>query len=127
MQRTSFRRDEAGSVLVEAALVLPLILLLCFGTIQYSLALVANANMYDAARQAARQLAVGAWTPAEARTNIPGMLVDWPQNWTINAVTAGDEARVTIAVSGREAGILSVVPMPATFTAEVAMRMETSS
>lgn len=119
-----FYRGERGSVFVEAALVLPIILILCFGTIQYSLALVANGNMYDAARQAARKVAVGSWTPAEARTNIAGMLVDWPTNWTINVVRSGDEARVTITVPGAEAGILSVVPMPATFSAEVIMRME---
>ena len=53
-----FANDSSGSVLVEFALVLPLFLVLLFGSIAWGISLMINDAMYDAARVAARDLAV---------------------------------------------------------------------
>lgn len=121
-------RDRRGVVAIEFAIVLPMLLLFSFLILQYGLALVAYGNMYDAARQAARELAVGAVDEAGAVASAEALLVSWPANWTIvaeNAASTGtDNVRVRIAVAGADAAVLGYVPMPAELVAEVVMREE---
>ena len=52
--RKGERPNERGAVLVESALIMPLILLLVFGIIEFSYAYVTSATMDDATRKAAR-------------------------------------------------------------------------
>lgn len=53
------RRDERGSTLVEFALVLPVVLLLLLGIVQYSYQFWALETASATAREAARRLVVG--------------------------------------------------------------------
>ena len=53
------RRTEDGSPAVELALVLPVLLLILFGILQFGLFFYLQNNMANAAREAARKLAVG--------------------------------------------------------------------
>src|SRR5688572_124971 len=82
--------DEQGGVFLEFTVVAPLLLLLCFGIVQYSLMLFVYNNMYDAARQAARELAVStadaATAEATAEETVEELLVSWPTNWEITPV-----------------------------------------
>lgn len=58
MARHRVRRDrERGAVLVETALLLPLILLLVFGVIEFSFAFQSSAVLQDATRRSARTAA----------------------------------------------------------------------
>lgn len=53
------RRTEHGAVAVEFALLVPLLLLIVFGTIQYGIYFYARQGGSDVARDAARRAAVG--------------------------------------------------------------------
>jgi Flp pilus assembly protein TadG len=65
------RRTERGAAALEFALVLPILLVLVFGLIQYGLYFWAYQGGADAARQAARTSAVGSLaTCDELSTNI---------------------------------------------------------
>ena len=57
--RRRTRRDERGAAAVEFALVLPFMLLIVFGSIQYGIYFWADQGGSDAARKAARLGAVG--------------------------------------------------------------------
>ena len=120
--------DQDGSVWLEAAIVMPMLILLCFGMIQYSLALFVYNNMFDAARHAARELAVGTSDKHQAKAKALSLLVSWPNGWNVvaedTAMTGTNEVRVTIAVPGVQASIIKVVPMPDTLQARVVMRRE---
>jgi Flp pilus assembly protein TadG len=120
--------DVRGAVAIEFAITLPLLLLLNFMILQYGFVLVTYHNMYDAARQAARQLAAGTADEAEAVAAAEALLVDWPTSWTVvaqSAATTGtDDVRVRITVPGSEAGIFGFTPMPTELAAEVVMREE---
>lgn len=64
-------RHEDGAVAVEMALILPFLLLIVFGSIQYGFYFWADQGGSDAARKAARLAAVGDYTDcASFRTSI---------------------------------------------------------
>ena len=85
-------------------------------------------NMYDAARQGARELAVSTEDAAEAEATaeatVEALLVTWPTNWEIVPVDGEDEVSVTVTVPADEASIFKLVPMPAELSAVVVMRKE---
>jgi hypothetical protein len=60
--RDGARKRNSGAALVEMALVLPLLLLLVFGIIDFSLAIKDRMSLAQAAREGARVAAVGATT-----------------------------------------------------------------
>lgn len=120
--------DARGAVAIEFAIVLPALLLLTFMILQYGFVLVTYHNMYDAARQAARQLAAGTADEAEAVAAAEALLVSWPSSWNVvaqsAATTGSDNVRVRITVPGAEAGLFGFTPMPSQLAAEVVMRDE---
>lgn len=120
--------DQRGAVFLEFTVVAPLLIFLCFGIVQYGLMLFVYNNMYDAARQGARQLAVStansATAVAEAETTVEGLLVDWPTSWDVTATIDGDDVTVIVTVPAAEASIIKVVPMAAELAAKVVMRKE---
>lgn len=81
------RRDDAGAVAVEFALVLPFLLLIVFGSIQYGMYFWADQGGSDAARKAARLGAVGEYPTCAAF--VSSVKSD------IEAVGDGDGADVT--------------------------------
>jgi Flp pilus assembly pilin Flp len=64
IQGTMDQRDQDGAAAVEFALLLPLLVLLLFGFIQFGLAFSTRIQATNAAREAARQAVVGIddWT-----------------------------------------------------------------
>lgn len=68
------RHDERGSAAVEFALVLPLLLLLIFGIIDFGRALNVQITLSAAAREGARWAALGqSGVPARVATAAPGI------------------------------------------------------
>lgn len=59
LHRLHARRHESGASAVEFALVLPILMLLLFGIIQYGLHFFAKQSAVSAVREAARRTAVG--------------------------------------------------------------------
>lgn len=120
--------DQRGGVFLEFTVVAPLLIFLCFGIVQYGLMLLVYNNMYDAARQGARELAVStadsATAVAAAEATVRELLVDWPKTWGVEPTIVGDDVAVIVTVPADEASIIKVVPMPATLVAKVVMRKE---
>lgn len=122
--RASFSTDERGAALVEFSLVAAMLFALCFGIIQYGLIFFVWNNMYDAARQGARSLAVGTWDEAEAEAGATAMLASWPTGWVVNATDGAEQVTMVITVPGDSAGIVGFLPTPETLSATVIMRKE---
>lgn len=59
MTRTDVTRDERGAAAVEMALVMPLLVVLVFGMIDFSRVLNAELQLSQAAREGARLAAIG--------------------------------------------------------------------
>ena len=92
-------RDDNGVVSVELVLVLPLLLLLIFGMIQFGRAYNAKVELTSAVRDGVRALALGSADPEETTIEAaPGLD---PDTITVETsgdpCTAGDEAWVTAA------------------------------
>ena len=64
---SSGRRDEAGQALVEAALTFPLLFLLFFGIIEFSLVIFSYNTISNAAREGARAGIISGRTDADIR------------------------------------------------------------
>ncbi len=64
----SLLKDKSGANAVEFAIVVPVLLLIVLGIIQFGIILFTYNNMVQAAREAARTLAVQETTAADAQT-----------------------------------------------------------
>ena len=92
-------RGQAGSNLVEMALVSPLLLLLVFGIVDFSLALFNKAVITNAAREGARAgmaLRTPRLDPNRDRDGCHDLLPESPHHvWLRNSQRRGDEAGQT--------------------------------
>ena len=76
--------NERGAIAVEFALVLPVLLVLVFGVVQFGNILSTRQIMIYAAREAARSFAVGESTVAQAQQVALNRLATSQLNFTIN-------------------------------------------
>ena len=96
------RRGRAGRglITVEMALLLPILITLLFAIIEFGGIFFAKQNMSHAARQAARGLALGHLTGAEAETLVQTLLSDFGMTFTVVATVPGEgETDVSVFVS----------------------------
>lgn len=122
-------RLDSGAAAAEFALLLPVLLLLFFGIVQYGLMFFTYNNMNNAAREGARALAVGDVDAAGAKSRAEGFLLDWTvPHATVQADVIPQSginyARVRITMPGSEAGLMKYAPAPAQISAQVLMREE---
>ncbi|KAJ54728.1 hypothetical protein ACMU_16570 [Actibacterium mucosum KCTC 23349] len=125
-----FWRDRNGAAMVEFALVFPVCLFIFLALLLWGYTLSVTDNMYDAARYAARDLAVGTATEAQAVTAAENSLSHWPQTFTVVAqdttTTGTDDVVVRITTPNTFAFLRVVVPGLENLFAEVTMRKEPS-
>ena len=123
-----FAQDTSGAVLVEFAFVLAILLLLIFGAISWSYSMSVSDAMFDAARQGARELAVGTSNTSQAEASVQSVLSIWPTSFSVtaedSAATGSDDVRVTVTTSNVFASLVPFVPLPEQLRAEVTMRKE---
>ena len=86
-------KARAGSELIEFAVVLPLLLILMFGIVDFSLALYDKAVVTNASREGARA-GIVATTPRPDLTAVQGVVSDYCSTYLINF---GGAAPVTTA------------------------------
>lgn len=129
--REAFKRfgdDTSGAVLVEFAFVLPIFLIMLFAAVGWGITLTLNDAMYDAARQAARELAVGVSTETQARSSAETLLSIWGPNFTVVAqdvaTTGSEDVRVQVTTPNVLAQALPFIPLPDDLSAVVVMRKE---
>lgn len=114
------QRGERGSVVVEFALVVPLVLLLLIGVIQYGYHYWAMQTASAAAREAARRLVVGTdptctVTEARDRASAPAVgssvpTVTYSYANATNTAERGVLVTVTVSLQSLDTGL---VPLPA--------------
>lgn len=79
-----WRRSEEGATAVEFAFVLPVLLMIVAGIIQFGAIFFLQNNMSNAAREAARALAVESIvSEAESTDLVEQKLIDWGVNFNI--------------------------------------------
>jgi Flp pilus assembly protein TadG len=133
-----WRHAEGGASAVEFALVLPMLLLLVFGTIEFGLAYNRQQAFHAAAREGARLVAVG-YPLADVRDSVvtvaAGTVRAEHVNVTVVTPCAGDESAgpdlVTVAVqldaaaAGQYQVRIPFVPLSSpTFRSEATFRCE---
>lgn len=98
-QQRGHRRRDRGAAAVEAALVIPLLLLLVFGIIDFGRMLNYQIKVTEAAREGARALSLG----ADARTRVNTVMDISPTEYTVDDTdgcaanpAANDDARVIV-------------------------------
>jgi Flp pilus assembly protein TadG len=106
--------DDRGAAAVEFALVLPLLIAMLFGIIQFGALFFLHNNMVNAAREAARKMAVGeATTNAQAQTIATTYLASWGLTFTPVATGAGGatgtDVAVTITVPMKSASLIDLI------------------
>lgn len=127
LRPASILRDERGVAIVEFALVVPVLLLLVIGIIQFGAAFFLQNEMLNVAREASRRLATGGMTSAQASAWVAGQM---PGQAPTVVVTppAGSNDRYTITVSLPMKAAVGIDPFglfaERTLTATVSMRSE---
>ncbi len=139
---TSLLKDKSGSNVVEFAIVAPLLLLIILGIMQFGMILFTYNNMVQAAREAARTLAVQETTAAEAQQIALNNLGFSGLTFTVTACAPGigvgggppcvapldpaSDVSVTITVPLSEATLVDILGLFSTgdLEATVTMRKE---
>lgn len=124
-------RDIRGAVAVEFAIILPVLITILFGIIQFGLVMFTQQMMVYAAREAARSYAVGTSTAAQAQTLAEGLLPATSSNYTVT-VTEPDtdlgetDVIVLISTPMADAAIVNVLGsvMSGNIQAQIVMRVE---
>lgn len=124
-------RDIRGAVALEFALVLPILIAVLFGIIQFGLVMFTQQMMVYAAREAARSYAVGVSTASQAQSLTQGLLPATSSNYTITVTepdTGAGETDVTVTISTpmSDAAIVNVLGsvMSGNIQAQIVMRVE---
>ena len=99
----NFRRDEDGAATVEYVLWLPILVILIILPVDVALTMQAHARMYDAARYAARSVAVGQSTAVAAETDALSTL-QGAGSFTVSVDDSASD-RVTVSVLGSNTGL----------------------
>lgn len=110
------RADRRGAAAFEFALLLPMMMALSFGTIQYAMLFYTYNAMSGAARYAALAIARGDRSISSAETVARSMLPSWvpSADYTVTIVDAAPGSMVTaqITVNGAKAAIIPFLPVP---------------
>jgi Flp pilus assembly protein TadG len=131
-------RPRRGSTLVEAAIVLPLLILVVFGLIEYGSLLLRLQQIENATRQAARYAATPDATQAATTTLISTLMTTagMPNSSSHYTVTTtptdiatasrGDQITIKISVTYNNIAITksSLIPVPTTVSRTVVMAKE---
>ncbi len=103
------RRDGVSSV--EFAIVGPVLLLIMFGTISFGSVLYTHNNMINAAREAARRMAVGDLNTTEAEAYATNYLANMGVTFTVDAQDPSlldpDDVSVDISVPASDVALVN--------------------
>ncbi len=120
-------RSERGVAAIEFALVMPFVLLVLSGIIQFGFVLFLQSHVTDVARETARRVAIGEFEQAEAVQFAQDSLLDWGVTYTV-AVTFPnpDDVDVQISLPMSQAALIDILGLfqSGTLTATVTAREE---
>lgn len=125
---------ESGAALVEFTVVAPVFFLLVFGIIEFGSIFSLQNTMINAAREAARSMAVQNLTSGQAQTTAANYLTSYPETFSYSVVDGCTttpkgqwaDVTVTITTSAAAASIINYLNMftGKNLTASVIMRKE---
>ena len=131
---TSFQRwlrhrlgDSRGAVAIEFAIMLPMLITILFGIIQYGLILNTRQLMTYAAREAARSYAIGESTEAEAEALAISLLNNASYNYDTTLTDDGTSVQFDISLPMAEAALVNALEdslMSGNIEVSVTMRLE---
>lgn len=120
--------DRRGSAAFEFTLLLPIMMSLAFGSIQYAMLYYNYIAMTGAARYAASTVARGDRSASSAETVARTMLPPWVPSgsYTVTIVDAatGGDVTAQISVDGAKAAVIPYLPVPSTVTITPQMRFQ---
>lgn len=125
---------ESGAALVEFTVIAPVFFLLVFGIIEFGSIFSLQNTMMNAAREAARSMAVQNLTSGQAQTTAANYLTSYPETFSYSVVDGCTttprgqwaDVTVTITTSAAAASIINYLNMftGKNLTASVIMRKE---
>ena len=124
-------RDRDGAAAVEFAFILPILLLLFSGIVQFGAIMFLENHMTNVARETSRRIAVGELAQADAESSAQQALVNWGVTYQVSITPSsagGGNQDITVAISlpMREAALMDVLGVfqSGNLTAAVTMRQE---
>ncbi len=124
-------RDRDGVAAVEFAFILPILLLLFSGIVQFGSIMFLENHMTNVARETSRRVAVGELAQADASSSAQQALVNWGVTYDVDVDTVdvgggNQDITVTISLPMAEAALMDVLGVfqSGNLTAAVTMRME---
>ena len=124
-------RDQRGAAAVEFAFIMPILLLMFSGILQFGSVMFLENHMTNVAREASRRVAVGELTEADAATMVQGALVNWGVTYqvsiaTVDADDGNQDVTVAISLPLPDAALMDVLGLFETgnLSTSVSMRME---
>ncbi len=123
----SLRRSRTGVAAAEFALLLPLLLSIFSGALQYGTLMFTYNSMLNSARSAARAASLGESSNAQIKADLRSWLPAWVPADAITVETtalSGDRIRVDVSIPSSQATVLRFGPMPATIGTSIIMARE---
>ena len=124
-------RDRDGVAAVEFAFILPILLMLFAGIVQFGSIMFLQNHMTNVARETSRRIAVGELAQADAAGSAQQALVNWGVTYEVSVATAdvgggNQDITVAISLSMAEAALMDVLGVfqSGNLTAVVTMRQE---
>jgi Flp pilus assembly protein TadG len=120
-------RSRSGVAASEFAMILPLILIMLFGMLQYGIMMMTYNSMLNGARSAARAASLGDSSEAVIKAELKNWLPAWVPSdvVTVSITNVGtNDVRVNVSLPSANATVLRLGPMPEFLTASVVMARE---
>ncbi len=124
-------RDRDGVAAVEFAFIVPILLLLFSGIVQFGAIMFLENHMTNVARETTRRIAVGDLAQADAVSSAQQALVNWGVTYDVDVASVdvgggNQDITVTISLPMAEAALMDVLGVfqSGNLTAAVTMRQE---
>ncbi len=119
-------RSERGVAAIEFAIVVPFVLLLLAGIIQFGFVLFLQSHVADVARDTARRVAVGEFEQAEAVQYAQDSLLNWGVTYTVAVTLPDPDVVVQISLPLSQAALIDLLGVfqSGTLSATVTAREE---
>jgi Flp pilus assembly protein TadG len=113
--RRSLVRSQRGTALIETALILPLLLLICVGIFEFGRAYQTWEVLTNAAREGARVAILPSTAPGDAETRVRQFLAGGGLNSGPTVGVAVTAATVSMGAAGNSSGSTVTVTYPFSF------------
>ncbi len=124
-------QDQRGAAAVEFAFIMPVLLLMFSGILQFGSVMFLENHMTNVAREASRRVAVGELAEVDAEATVQSALINWVVTYDVDVTTAdagGGTQNIIVEISLplSDAALMDVLGLFETgdLSTSVTMRME---